>query len=98
MSWKDFTKKYGEYKENSFLAYPMRRVWRIIVAKERPYLTNNITNYINEIPPNFNVELKEKFNQRNGLNSPSYKNFGGKYYSYKPPHVIFIKKRGNWRL
>lgn len=60
MSWKQFTKKYGEYKENSFLTYPMRRVWRIIVAKERPYLTNNITNYINEIPPNFNVELKER--------------------------------------
>jgi len=60
MTWKAFTKKYGEYKENSFLTYPMRRVWRIIVAKERPYLTNNITNYVNEIPPNFNVELRER--------------------------------------
>jgi hypothetical protein len=60
MSWKDFTSKYGDYKENSFLTYPMRRVWRIISAKERPYLTGNIANYVNEIPTNVNVELKEK--------------------------------------
>jgi hypothetical protein len=48
MKWKTFKKKYGEYKSNSLHTYPMRRIWKIIVAKEEPYKTENLTNYINE--------------------------------------------------
>ena len=48
MSWKDFRDKYGPYKLNSLNTYPMRRVWKIIVAKEEPYKSENIVNFINE--------------------------------------------------
>ncbi len=48
MSWKDFTNKYGSYKMNSLNTYPMRRIWRIIVAKEEPYKSSNLVNMINE--------------------------------------------------
>lgn len=58
MKWKTFTKKYGDYKSNSLHTYPMRRIWRIIVAKCEPFLSNNLTNYINEIPGKSNCELK----------------------------------------
>ena len=60
MSWKDFKNKYGDYKSNSLNTYPMRRIWRIIVAKEEPYKSNNITNFINEDRENINVELKKR--------------------------------------
>jgi SET domain-containing protein len=52
MSWKDFKEKYGSYKLNSLNTYPMRRIWRIIVAKEEPFKSENIVNFINEGPPN----------------------------------------------
>jgi hypothetical protein len=58
MKWKRFTKKYGNYKNNSLNTYPMRRIWKIIVAKEEPYKTKNIVNYINELSNKVNCELK----------------------------------------
>ena len=58
IKWKTFTKKYGKYKNNSLHTYPMRRIWKILVAKEEPYKSENITNYINEIPGKSNCELK----------------------------------------
>jgi SET domain-containing protein len=58
MSWKEFTSIYGPYKENSLNTYPMRRIWRIIVAKDEPFKSTNIVNFINEGPAN--VVLKKK--------------------------------------
>ena len=58
MKWKTFKNKYGEYKSNSLHTYPMRRIWKIIVAKEEPYKSENLTNYINEIKGKSNCELK----------------------------------------
>ena len=58
MKWKTFKNKYGEYKLNSLHTYPMRRIWKIIVAKEEPYKSENLTNYINEIKGKSNCELK----------------------------------------
>ena len=58
MKWKTFKNKYGEYKNNSLHTYPMRRIWKILVAKEEPYLSKNLTNYINEVPGKTNCELK----------------------------------------
>ena len=58
MKWKTFKKKYGEYKNNSLHTYPMRRIWKILVAKEEPYKSKNLTNFINEIPGKANCELK----------------------------------------
>lgn len=60
MKWKTFKNKYGEYKSNSLHTYPMRRIWKIIVAKEEPYKSRNLTNYINEIRGKANCELKLK--------------------------------------
>ena len=48
----------GAYKTNSLHTYPMRRIWKILVAKEEPYKSKNLTNYINEIPGKSNCELK----------------------------------------
>jgi len=48
MKWKTFKNRYGDYKNNSLNTYPMRRIWKIIVAKEEPYKSKNLTNYINE--------------------------------------------------
>jgi SET domain-containing protein len=48
MSWKDFKIKYGDYKKNSLNTYPMRRTWKILVAKDEPYKSENPVNYINE--------------------------------------------------
>jgi len=59
MKWKDFTAKYGKYKYNSLNTYPMRRTWTIICAKEEPYKSNNIVNFINE-SLDANVILKKK--------------------------------------
>ena len=58
MKWKTFKNKYGDYKNNSLHTYPMRRIWKILVAKEEPYLSKNLTNYINEVPGKTNCELK----------------------------------------
>jgi len=58
MKWKTFKNKYGKYKSNSLHTYPMRRIWKIIVAKEEPYKSKNLTNYINEIRGKSNCELK----------------------------------------
>jgi SET domain-containing protein len=58
MKWKTFKNKYGEYKSNSLHTYPMRRIWRILVAKEEPYKSKNLTNYVNEIPGKANCELR----------------------------------------
>ena len=58
MKWKTFKNKYGDYKSNSLNTYPMRRIWKIIVAKEEPYKSRNLTNYINEIRGKSNCELK----------------------------------------
>ncbi len=58
MKWKNFTKKYGRYSENSLNTYPMRRIWKILVAKEEPYKSKNLVNYINEYAKKVNCELK----------------------------------------
>ena len=58
MKWKNFTQKYGAYNENSLNTYPMRRIWKILVAKEEPYKSKNLVNYINEYPNKVNCELK----------------------------------------
>ena len=52
MSWNEFLNKYGSYKLNSLNTYPMRRIWKIIVAKEQPYKSENLVNFITEGPPN----------------------------------------------
>jgi len=48
MTLKNFKKKYGEYKNNSLNTYRMKRINRIIVAKDEPFKSKNLTNYINE--------------------------------------------------
>jgi len=58
MKWKTFKNKYGDYKTNSLHTYPMRRIWKILVAKEEPYKSKNLTNYINEVKGKSNCELK----------------------------------------
>jgi len=58
MTWKDFKTKYGPYKFNSLNTYPLRRIWKIIVAKEEPFKSENIINFINEGEPN--VILKKR--------------------------------------
>lgn len=58
MKWKAFTKKYGLYRLNSTYTYPMRRIWKIIVAKHEPYRSKNISNFLNEIKGKANCELK----------------------------------------
>lgn len=53
MSLSEFREKYGNYKQNSLNTYRMKRINRIIVAKEEPFLSSNLVNYINEsIKPN----------------------------------------------
>lgn len=58
MKWKTFKNKYGDYKSNSLYTYPMRRIWKILVAKEEPYKSKNVTNYINEKKGKSNCELR----------------------------------------
>jgi SET domain-containing protein len=58
MKWKTFKTKYGDYKSNSLYTYPMRRIWKILVAKEEPYKSKNVTNYINEKKGKSNCELR----------------------------------------
>ena len=53
MPLSEFREKYGNYKQNSLNTYRMKRINRIIVAKEEPFLSTNLVNYINEsINPN----------------------------------------------
>jgi SET domain-containing protein len=59
MSLKVFREKYGEYKYNSLNTYRMKRLNRIIVAKEEPYLSTNLVNFINE-SLNPNCVLKKR--------------------------------------
>jgi SET domain-containing protein len=58
MTLKNFKSKYGEYKLNSLNTYRMKRINKIIVAKQEPFKSKNLTNYINEIPGKSNCELK----------------------------------------
>lgn len=58
MKWRTFKNKYGDYKTNSLHTYPMRRIWKILVAKTEPYKSRNLVNYINELPSKTNCELK----------------------------------------
>jgi hypothetical protein len=58
--WGDFKKKYGEYKYNSFYTYTKKRAGKMIVAKEEPYLTMNVVNYINELPSGANAALEKE--------------------------------------
>jgi SET domain-containing protein len=48
ISLKEFKTRYGEYKKNSLNTYRMKRLNRIIVAKEPPFSLTNLVNYINE--------------------------------------------------
>ena len=59
MTWREFTTKYGIYKLNSQYCYPMKRINKILVAKEEPYRTENLVNYINE-GDSPNVILKKR--------------------------------------
>ena len=45
MTLKEFKERYGSYKENCLNTYRMKRLNRIIVAKNYP---ENVVNYINE--------------------------------------------------
>lgn len=50
MSLSEFKKRYGPYKDNCLNTYRMKRINRIIVAKDYP---DNLVNYVNEsITPN----------------------------------------------
>ena len=60
MDWKTFKEKYGEYKLNSLNTYSMRQINKIIVAKEEPYRSENLVNYINEKRGGANCILKLK--------------------------------------
>lgn len=60
MQWKEFTNRYGKYSEgnNCYFTYPMRRIHKIIVAKEEPFKSLNIVNFINEGEPNCVLKSK----------------------------------------
>jgi SET domain-containing protein len=44
----EFKKKYGSYSTNSLFTYRMKRINKILVAKQEPFLSQNIINNINE--------------------------------------------------
>ena len=75
MSWGEKKQLYGD--ETNYI-YQMKRVGKAIVARERPYLTNNISNYINEGRV-ANVELKLK-----GLYSKKDIKYGEELYLQYP--------------
>ena len=89
MVWKEFTEKYGPYKLNSLNTYPMRRIHRIIVAKEEPFKSQNIVNYINEGEPNCILKKKALWTIKEistdfpvgapGIISPSNPSISGKF-------------------
>jgi hypothetical protein len=60
MTITQFKQKYGNYNENCINTYRMKRIHKIIVAKEEPYKTNNLINYINEDKTNYNCILKRR--------------------------------------
>lgn len=59
MKWSTFKKRYGPYSSHSLHTYPMRRVWKIMVAKDPPYRDQNVANFMNERNPP-NCELKKR--------------------------------------
>ena len=65
LSWKEFLNKYGSYKLNSLNTYPMRRIWKIIVAKEEPYKSENLVNFINEGPANCVLKNRSLYSSKN---------------------------------
>ena len=57
---------YGLYKTNSLHTYRMKRINRIIVAKEEPYLSLNLINNINEsMTPNCILKKRALYALRN---------------------------------
>jgi SET domain-containing protein len=53
MSYKKFKQKYGAWSLNSQNTYRMKRIHKILVAKDEPYLSSNPVNFVNEsINPN----------------------------------------------
>jgi len=60
MSLDEFKRRYGEYKSNSLNTYRMKRIHRIIVAKEEPFKSENVVNYVNESEQP-NCVLKNRF-------------------------------------
>jgi SET domain-containing protein len=52
MTLREFKERYGEYKKASLNTYRMKRLNKIIVAKEEPFKSSNLVNYINESEPN----------------------------------------------
>lgn len=66
MSLKQFNIMYGLYKTNSLHTYRMKRINRIIVAKEEPYLSLNLINNINEsMTPNCILKKRALYALRN---------------------------------
>lgn len=66
MSLKEFKKIYGDYKFNSKNTYKMKRINRIIVAKNEPFLSTNPVNFINEsLNPNCILKKRALYALRN---------------------------------
>jgi SET domain-containing protein len=60
MSYKDFLNQYGTYKQNCLNTYRLRRTHKILVAKQEPYKSQNLVNFINEDYHNPNCILKRR--------------------------------------
>jgi SET domain-containing protein len=66
MSLREFKYRHGEYKYNSLNTYRMKRINRIIVAKNEPFLSNNLVNFINEsLNPNCVLKKRALYALRN---------------------------------
>jgi SET domain-containing protein len=66
MSLKEFREKFGEYKSNSLNTYRMKRINRIIVAKNEPFLSSNLVNFINEsLNPNCVLKKRALYSLKN---------------------------------
>lgn len=62
MTLAEFKKRYDRYATNSLNTYKMKRINRIIVAKEEPYRSENKVNFINEsIDPNCILKKRHLF-------------------------------------
>lgn len=59
MTIREFNSRYPPYKTDSRYTYRMMNIHRIIVAREPPYLTSNVSNYIND-NEEANVVLKKR--------------------------------------